>query len=109
MFIMPMVSLTLKVASDYAKHRKLCRCTVFTYFVLTLAILAVAGLEGKMLYDARTSMKNDIMAPCAEKENSGLLGRFEGYDNRARELFCSEECPCNLAIPYPKGRVNCGR
>jgi len=28
-----------------------------------------------------------------------LLGRFEGYANRARELLCSPECPCNLNIP----------
>jgi len=46
--------------------------------------MAVTSITGKMIFDARSEMKNDLRAVCAKKQNSGLLGRFEGFDNRAR-------------------------
>ena len=55
-----MAGLTLQVVSDYTTHKKLCRCNVFTYFLLIVVILAVTSLEGRMIYSARTEMKNDL-------------------------------------------------
>lgn len=60
LFVIPMCGLTLTVMTDYAKHKKLCRCRIFTYIVLTIVILTVSLLEGKMLYKARLEMKTDL-------------------------------------------------
>jgi len=110
LFVLPMFGLSVQVMSSYAKHKKMCHCRVISYFLLVAVIFVITILEGKMIYMARSEMKRDLRAPCAKKLNSGLLGRFEGFDNRAREMFCSDACPCNLAIPYPKDRMKktCG-
>ena len=101
-FALLMSGLTLSTLTDYAKHKKLCRCTIFSYMILTVVVLTVAVLEGKMLYDVRTSMKMDMTSKCDPVENKGLLGRLERYDNAARKHLCSPQCPCSLVIPYKK-------
>jgi uncharacterized membrane protein len=67
LFLFPMCGLTLQAVTSYAKHKKLCRCKIFSFFVLTLIILAVTGMESKMIYKARNKMKADLKAPCNSK------------------------------------------